>query len=63
MQVEAILEGKGTLVYTVSAGAQVRDAVKALNRYNIGAVIVVDREGQVAGIVSERDVVRLLGRD
>ena len=63
MQVEAILRSKGTTVYTVPTNASVADAVGMLNRYNIGAVIVVDAEGEVAGIISERDIVRLLGRD
>jgi CBS domain-containing protein len=47
----------------VPDNALVRDAVAALNRFNIGAVVVVDTEGAVVGILSERDVVRLLGRD
>lgn len=63
MQVEAILKSKGTAVHTVRDGAKVSDAVNMLNRHNIGAVVVVDAEGLVAGIVSERDVVRLLGRE
>jgi len=63
MQVEAILRAKGSAVYTVRAGARVSDAVAMLNRYNIGAVVVVDEAGLVAGIISERDVMRLLGRE
>ncbi len=64
MQVEFILEAKGRSVHTVSAGGQVKDAVALLNKHNIGAVVVVeDDSGEVAGIISERDVVRLLGRD
>jgi CBS domain-containing protein len=63
MQVDAILQSKGTTVHTVRANALVKDAVGALNKYNIGAVVVMDADGEVAGIVSERDVVRLLGRD
>lgn len=63
MQVEAILQSKGTVVHTVPLSAQVSDAVGALNKHNIGAVVVVDADGEVAGIVSERDIVRLLGRD
>jgi CBS domain-containing protein len=47
----------------VRANALVKDAVGALNKYNIGAVVVMDADGEVAGIVSERDIVRLLGRD
>ena len=63
MQVRAILQAKGTTVHTVDSGARVADAIRLLNRHNIGAVVVVDAEGEVAGIISERDVVRLLGRD
>jgi CBS domain-containing protein len=63
MQVDAILQSKGTTVHTVRANALVKDAVGALNKYNIGAVVVMDADGEVAGIVSERDIVRLLGRD
>ena len=63
MLVESILQSKGATVHTVTAGAKVSDAVAALNKYNIGAVIVVDSDGEVAGIISERDIVRLLGRD
>ncbi|HTJ57578.1 MAG TPA: CBS domain-containing protein [Devosiaceae bacterium] len=63
MLVDAILQTKGSVVYTVSAAARVSDAVAMLNRHNIGAVLVVDGTGEVAGIISERDIVRLLGRD
>jgi CBS domain-containing protein len=63
MQVQNILQSKGTAVHSVPANAKVRDAVGALNKHNIGAVLVVDTEGRLAGIISERDVVRLLGRD
>src|SRR5690606_14691476 len=38
------------------------EAVKLLNQHRIGAVVVVTHEGAVAGILSERDIVRnLLG--
>jgi len=63
MQVKAILQSKGTTVHTVPANARVADAIGMLNKHNIGAVVVVDTDGEVAGIISERDVVRLLGRD
>ena len=63
MQIEAILSSKGNAVYTVPTNARVADAVAMLNKHNIGAVVVIDSDGEVAGILSERDVVRLLGRD
>jgi CBS domain-containing protein len=63
MHVQAILQTKGTKVYSVPANARVSDAIGALNKHNIGAVVVVDTDGKLVGIISERDVVRLLGRD
>jgi CBS domain-containing protein len=63
MQVENILQSKGTAVYTVLARAPVADAVRELNSRRIGAVVVVNDEGLVAGILSERDIVRHLGDD
>jgi CBS domain-containing protein len=63
MQVETILQSKGTVVHTVPTGAPVSEAVRMLNERRIGAVVVVDDNGAVAGILSERDVVRHLGGD
>ncbi len=63
MQVENILQSKGAAVHTITSRARVSDAVKALNAHRIGAIVVVDAGGEVAGIVSERDVVRKMGDD
>jgi CBS domain-containing protein len=60
MQVEAILRAKGSLVHTVPHTARLADAVAVLNEHNIGAVVVTEPNGHVAGILSERDVVRAL---
>jgi CBS domain-containing protein len=63
MQVENILQSKGTAVHTVTADAPLSEAVQLLNTHKIGAVVVVDAKGGVAGILSERDIVRRLGTD
>lgn len=63
MQVENILQSKGRSVLTVNATAPLKAAVNVLNNNRIGAVVVVDDRGDVAGILSERDVVRHLGDD
>jgi CBS domain-containing protein len=62
MQVENILQSKGRAVTTVTSGSTIADAVALLNTHRIGAVVVSDN-GKVAGILSERDVVRHLGTD
>ena len=62
MQVENILQSKGRAVTTVTAGSTIAEAVELLNGKKIGAVVVVDGK-KVVGILSERDVVRHLGKD
>lgn len=47
-------------VVTVAATATVRELVMLLETHNIGALVVSDDGETVAGIVSERDVVRHL---
>ena len=63
MYVETILQTKGVLVHTLSETATLADAVTLLNANNIGAVVITDHGGAIAGILSERDIVRQLGRD
>lgn len=59
MNVQTILSDKGTEVATISADATVGDAVRILGELRIGALPVVDGE-DVAGIMSERDVIYCL---
>ena len=62
MTVSAILAGKGRDVVTIGGGASVTEVVSLLAVKKIGAVVVVD-EGRIAGIVSERDVVRAMAAE
>jgi len=62
MQVENILQSKGRAVHTVTADTTLAEAVNILTERRIGAVVVLDGK-KVAGILSERDVVRHLGKD
>ena len=59
MTIRHILDAKGRDVVTVEAGSSVAEAAARLNERKIGAVVVLDPEGGVLGILSERDVVRL----
>ena len=60
MTVRAILESKGRDVFTIEPGAKVAAAVKLLSERRIGAVLVM-LDGRLEGILSERDIVRVLG--
>ena len=63
MQVENILQSKGRTVHTLPTGATIAEAVELLNGRKIGAIVVTTDKGKVAGILSERDIVRHLGKD
>jgi CBS domain-containing protein len=62
MTIAAILQTKGSEVLTVDCATPVRDAVTLLAERKIGAVPVL-RAGQVAGIMSERDIIYCLKSD
>jgi CBS domain-containing protein len=47
-------------VAAVPVEASVGDAIRKMLDYHVGAVGVIDREGRVAGIFTERDVLRKL---
>jgi len=60
MTVKAILSRKGGDVVTIVPTASLTAAVKLLAERRIGAVVVSGPENRVAGILSERDIVRML---
>ncbi|HEX2564101.1 MAG TPA: CBS domain-containing protein [Acidimicrobiales bacterium] len=60
MLIEHILYGKGHDVATIEPAASVAEAVAAMREHNVGALVVVDDQSHIAGILSERDVVRAL---
>jgi CBS domain-containing protein len=62
MTIAAILQGKGADVLSIEVDTKVRDAVNLLAERKIGALPVV-RGGEVAGIMSERDVIYCLRSD
>lgn len=55
--VAEILRRKGSQVHTVDQSATVLDAVRVMNRERVGCVVVMCR-GRIAGIFTERDVLR-----
>ena len=61
-----LLQGKGNEVWSVAPQTTVYDALVLMAEKNIGAVIVLEADGKVVGIFSERDYARkvvLKGRD
>jgi CBS domain-containing protein len=56
--VAAILKHKGDQVITVDPMLPMPRVLERMVEHRIGAVVVLDDEGQLCGIVSERDIVR-----
>jgi CBS domain-containing protein len=62
-RVSAILGRKGHQVVTVSPNQTVLSVTKMLTANRIGAAPVIDDQGQLVGIISERDIVRELSEN
>lgn len=60
MQVRHILRDKGREVFTITSDATLSEAARLLASKRIGALVVRDSDGMLAGILSERDIVRAL---
>lgn len=60
MKVSRILQSKGHEVATTSPDKPALDVAAELHRLGIGALVVLTPDEQIAGIVSERDIVHAL---
>ncbi len=60
MNVAAILKQKGRAVTTASPASTLLEIAHKLAAKRIGAIVVVGTGGEVAGIISERDIIRAL---
>lgn len=58
MSVKDILSQKGPDIYSVPNSARLREAIALLNDKNIGVVLIMDKDGKLDGILSERDIIR-----
>ncbi len=62
MLIETILRQKGSSVITVSAEAVLSVAASLMDVNRIGAVVVIDAQDDIVGVLSERDLVRHMAR-
>ena len=58
MKINDILARKGSVVYTINESAPLSAALKKLVSHKIGALVVLNDEGIISGILSERDILR-----
>jgi CBS domain-containing protein len=60
MNVKAILAAKGGDIISIEPTADLAAAVKLLSAHRIGAVVIRGAGGRLAGILSERDIMRAI---
>ena len=60
MLVSQILKNKGDLVFTASPRETVGAAAALLHSRRVGAMVIVDEAEAIVGILSERDIVRVV---
>jgi CBS domain-containing protein len=60
MNVAAILKQKGRAVTTAKPNVSLLEVANKLATKRIGAIVIVGAKGEIAGILSERDIVRAL---
>lgn len=61
-KVSDLLKEKGNVVYTISDLDMLKDAVKLFNEKRIGALMVINDDEEIQGIVTERDILRKIAR-
>ena len=60
MTVSGIVANKGREVVSIEPNASIADAVRLLAQKRIGAAVILGADRRLAGIISERDIVRVL---
>lgn len=61
MTIASILHGKPHRLISVAPEQTIQQATEVLARERIGALLVLKPNGDIAGIISERDIVRAIG--
>lgn len=56
--VQQLLETKGNVILSVSPDTMVYDALVIMANHHVGALVVLENDGHLAGIFSERDYAR-----
>ena len=60
MRIDGVLRTKGNEVISVAPQAILREAAELLHKHRIGALLVLDANHELVGIISERDIVGIL---
>ena len=63
MTVKAILESKGHDVFTLGPNEKLSEAIRMLAEHRIGALVITNGDRKIVGILSERDIVRVVAKE
>lgn len=59
MNLKQLLDQKDATVFSIGEDSSLCECIKMLNEKHIGALVVVNRENKICGIITERDVLKL----
>jgi CBS domain-containing protein len=62
MKIQEILDRKGNQVYVIGPDISMREAAARIVAWNVGAVLVINSDNVLLGIISERDFLRALNK-
>ncbi|MFN2236390.1 MAG: CBS domain-containing protein [Anaerolineales bacterium] len=63
MKVSDILASKGSEVFTIFPNQTIKEAVQLMETHNVGGLVVINRESEIQGIITERDLIRYFARN
>ena len=63
MKIRHVLATKGMNTYSIRPEQTLKEAIDVLAQHNIGALLVLDANDALVGILSERDIIRHIARD
>jgi CBS domain-containing protein len=58
MKVADVLVSKGTEVFTIQPNNTIKEAVDLMEVHDIGGLVVVNPDGSIVGMITERDLIR-----
>lgn len=62
MKIKHVLATKSSIIHTITPQAPLSQAVAILSEHNIGTLVVIE-DDRIAGIISERDIIRAAAQD
>lgn len=63
MTVKAILDSKGHDVFTLGPNEKLSEAIRLLAENRVGALVITNGDNKIVGILSERDIVRVVAKE